>query len=538
MTTLDDQLMAAAMARPEAPAVADRERTVSYGELDESAGRLATVLVESGVRRGDRVAIYLDKSVEAVVAVYGVLKAGGCYVPLDPHAPPSRLGYVASDADIRVMVTGAEKAPQWPSLHAGGARLESIVVLNADEGVTAPTGAQLITARDVAGAELQADVRGRTDSDLAYILYTSGSTGKPKGVTLTHRNCLAFVEWAVDEFAVAADDRLSSHAPLHFDLSTFDLFAASLAGAAVVLVPPETSVFPAAIRRFIELNEITVWYSVPSILSMLAARGGLSQGDLPRLRRILFAGEVFPTKYLRTLMNLLPHVGFANLYGPTETNVCTWYEVPILPADMTEAIPIGKAISGVEAFALTKDRRVAVPGEVGELHVRGPTVMTGYWGDPERSARALVPDIRGATPAGVAYRTGDLVQEMDDGNYRFLGRRDHQIKSRGHRVELGDIEAALYAHPAVVECAVLAIPDELVTNRIKAYVVTRDTDSKASLISFCSERIPAYMIPELFEFREALPKTSTGKIDRQALAVDATTAVRDAPDPTAAGVRS
>jgi acyl-coenzyme A synthetase/AMP-(fatty) acid ligase len=144
--------------------------------------------------------------------------------------------------------------------------------------------------------------------------------------------------------------------------------------------------------------------------------------------------------------------------------------------------------------------------------------MQGYWGDPERTAGVLVPDPRGGDPPQPVYRTGDLVQEMEDGNYRFLGRRDTQIKSRGYRVELGDVEAALYAHPAVVECAVVAIPDELVTNRIGAYVARRDTVSKAELISFCAERIPDYMIPELFEFREVLPRTSTGKVDRQALA--------------------
>jgi amino acid adenylation domain-containing protein len=516
--TLDRLLAASAESRPNTPAVVDGERSVSYGELDQSAGRLASMLVELGVNRGDRIAIYLDKSLESLVAIYGILRAGGCYVPLDPQAPPARLGYVAADADIRVLLTGAEKAAHWSTLLAEGAPLESVVVLNADEGVEAPAGTRFITADDVTRTDAIAESRGGDESDLAYILYTSGSTGTPKGVMLTHRNCLAFVEWAVEEFGVSAEDRLSSHAPLHFDLSTFDVFAAALAGAPVVLVPPETSLFPGAVRRFIEHNEITTWYSVPSILSMLTARGGISPDDLPRLRRILFAGEIFPTKYLRRLMELLPHVRFANLYGPTETNVCTWYDVPTLPEEMTEAIPIGKAIAGVETFAVTEDGRLANPGEVGELYVHGPTVMQGYWGDPERTERMLVPDPRGGSQPRPVYRTGDLVQEMEDGNYRFLGRRDAQIKSRGYRVELGDVEAALYAHPAVEECAVVPVPDELVTNRIKAYLVTREAVSKGELITFCAERIPGYMIPELLEFRDELPKTSTGKVDRQAIA--------------------
>ena len=181
------------------------------------------------------------------------------------------------------------------------------------------------------------------DLDLAYILYTSGSTGEPKGVKLSHRNALAFVEWAVATFDVSADDRLSSHAPLHFDLSIFDLYAAAMAGAAVVLVPPSASSFPAEVARFIRGNGITIWYSVPSVLSMLTLRGGLKGDDFPTLRTILFAGEVFPTRYLRRLMALLSQVRFANLYGPTETNVCTWYDVPVLPEEETGTDPDRKA---------------------------------------------------------------------------------------------------------------------------------------------------------------------------------------------------
>ena len=236
---------------------------------------------------------------------------------------------------------------------------------------------------------------------------------------------------------------------------------------------------------------------------------------------LLFAGEVFPTKYLRRLMELLPHARFANLYGPTETNVCTWYDVPALPEDMTEPIPIGRPITGVEAFTITETGEPAARDEVGELCIRGPTVMHGYWGDEERTARGLVADPRpGVSPAKV-YRTGDLVQEMDDGNYRFLGRRDSQVKSRGYRIELGDIETALYAHPAVAECAVVAIPDDLVTNRIKAFVAARESLSPSELVSFCGDRLPRYMIPDLFEFSDGLPKTSTGKVDRQALSAGA-----------------
>jgi amino acid adenylation domain-containing protein len=508
---------------PDSTAGVDGERTITYGELDARANQLAHALIELGVQRGDRVALYLDKSIESLIAVYGALKAGAAYVPLDPQAPAARLGYIARDAGARVLVTGAEKQDGWATLQAGAPELESLVVINrpgAPSASTLPTppGTRLLDATELAGFDSARPGRRVVDCDLAYILYTSGSTGAPKGVMLSHRNCLAFVEWAAGEFAITAEDRLSSHAPLHFDLSTFDLFAAGLAGATVVLVPSRLSVFPSQVRSFIETAGITVWYSVPSILTMLVLRGGLEPGGLPGLRTMLFAGEVFPTRYLRRLMELLPHVRFANLYGPTETNVCTWWEVAPLAPDDDEAIPIGRPIENVEVFAVTDDGRLANPGESGELCVRGPTVMQGYLGDPEKTASRLVANPLGGVLEQAVYRTGDLVQPSDDGGYRFLGRRDEQIKSRGYRIELGDIEAALYAHPSVVECAVLAVPDELISNRLEAHVNARETVSSGELVSFCSERIPAYMIPETINFTGPLPRTSTGKVDRRALA--------------------
>jgi acyl-coenzyme A synthetase/AMP-(fatty) acid ligase len=269
--------------------------------------------------------------------------------------------------------------------------------------------------------------------------------------------------------------------------------------------------FPTSVARFIADNAITRWYSVPTALTALATKGGLERGAFPQLRTVLFAGEVFPTKYLRQLMALLPHARFYNLYGPTETNVCTYHEVEP-PATDDEPVPIGRAIDRVDVFAVADDGTI---GSEGELYVRGPSVMQGYWGDEERTRRALVPDPAGRS--ALAYRTGDLVRQDAAGVFHFVGRRDSQIKSRGYRIELGEIEAALVAHPAVEECAVLAVRDELVTNRIKAVVVLREPATDRELARFCLERVPAYMVPESIELVDALPKTSTGKTDRERL---------------------
>jgi amino acid adenylation domain-containing protein len=498
--------------RPDSLALVDGERQLTYAELDRAANQLAQHLIGLGVRRGDRVALYLDKSADSIIAIYAVLKAGAAYVPLDPQAPTSRLAYITTNAGVRVLLTGVEKVDAVGELREHAQTITDAVVLN-DPQFRGELAARTARAPSVTAIE----------DDLAYILYTSGSTGVPKGVMLSHRNCLAFVKWAVAEFGVTADDRLSSHAPLHFDLSTFDLYAAALAGAPVVLVPPQTSVFPSQVRTFIDEQGITVWYSVPSILTMLVLRGGLTTESCPGLRTILFAGEVFPTRYLRQLTELLPHVRFANLYGPTETNVCTWHEVRPL-GDGDETIPIGRAIDGVDVYALNDAGQRAGVGEEGELYVRGPTVMQGYLGDRDKTAARLVPDPLGDIIQQPTYRTGDLVVLTEGGVYRFLGRRDEQIKSRGYRIELGDIETAIYSHPAVSECAVVAVPDELVTNRLLAYVSLREPLEAGALAGFCADRLPHYMVPERFEFADELPRTSTGKVDRRALAGQAASA--------------
>ncbi len=503
---------------PDRVALVDGERSITYAELDALTNQIAHLLARTGVKKGDRVGLYLRKSLEAVAGAYGIMKAGAAYVPLDPEAPLERIGYILSNCGIRSLLSATERSAEWAEL-VTTTRLESVVALDAapENPDLDMSGASLFTPDDLAVESTAPSDAGVIDLDLALMLYTSGSTGNPKGVMLSHVNVMTFVKWTVDEFGVNGDDQLSQIAPLHFDLSTFDLYGAALAGATVHLAPRQTSMFPMEMRKFLDEHRISVMYAVPSALIMLVERGKLDIGDLPRIKTVLFAGEVFPTKYLSRLMRLLPGVVFSNLYGPTETNVCTYYTVPEPPPEDAPPISIGKAITNVETFVVKEDGSIAAPGEVGELHVRGASVMQGYWGDPERTARSRITNQFSEGLSDPVYKTGDLVIEEPDGNYTFLGRRDNQIKSRGYRIELGDIETALYLHPEVRECAAVAIPDEMITNRIKAFVVSEDSLDVRDLVGFLDQHIPKYMVPGEFEFRDELPKTSTGKVDRQSL---------------------
>jgi acyl-coenzyme A synthetase/AMP-(fatty) acid ligase len=253
---------------------------------------------------------------------------------------------------------------------------------------------------------------------------------------------------------------------------------------------------------------------------MMVRDGNLGPGKWSKLRSVMFAGEVFPIKYLRKLMILIPHAEYHNLYGPTETNVITHYQVPRVPAEQADAIPIGKACANTEVFALNPEgERITRPGQIGELFARGSCVAQGYWGDLEKTDRSFVLNGTQANFRERMFKSGDLVTLDEEDNYIFLGRQDHMVKSRGFRIELAEIETALYHHPEIKEAAVVAIPDEMVGNRLKAFVVM-DSNSQCGSIelkNFCSKRIPKYMIPETIDFLETLPKTSTGKIDRPQL---------------------
>jgi amino acid adenylation domain-containing protein len=499
---------------PESEAIRFMGNHLSYEQLEVKSNQLAGILHEQGVSRGDRVGIFMNKGLESAISIYGILKAGGAYVPLDPFAPVNRIRYVIQDCGIRHLISSDMKRASVDEILSQDVVLDSLIGI-ADVGAHTP---RCFTWDDIYESDSQTLTLNLTEQDLAYILYTSGSTGNPKGIMHTHRSGLSFAEWAANEYALTSTDRLSNHAPLHFDLSTFDFFASAVARATTVIISEALTKFPANLSKLMEQERISVWYSVPFALIQLMQRGVLESRDLSALRWLLFAGEVFPTKHLRQLMEMFPHIRFSNLYGPTETNVCTYYHVPAIP-ETDETIPIGKPCANVEDIVVDSDGQLVEPGEVGELLIRGGVVMKGYWGQPEKTYKGFYKRRVFGDYEDIFYRTGDLVRLDENGDYRYLGRKDRQIKTRGYRVELDEIEVALLSHDEVAEAAAYPIPDDQGSNLIVASVIPKTDGNLAEtvLVEHLNGRLPPYAVPVKIFIEQDFPRTSTGKISRREL---------------------
>ncbi len=491
--SLEQFLDASARRRPSHPAVEEAGHAITYQDLAALSDQVRDHLRRMGVGPGDRVGIYLRKSIDSVAAIFGILKACATYVPVDPLAPASRNAYIFNNCSVRTAIVEDKFAG---GLREEMAKLGDVPPLVSTAGIGGGKPLREATrSQGVGEPALSTAVAGPKPNDLAYILYTSGSTGQPKGVMLSHRNGISFVDWCSEALDPRESDRFSSHAPFHFDLSILDIYVPIKHGATLVLISEEVGKSPTLLAELIAERRISVWYSTPSILSLLAQFGDLPSRNCSAIRIIHFAGEVFPVKHLRALQALLPRRRYFNLYGPTETNVCTFHEVPSpFSDDRTEPFPIGKACSHLKGKVVDENGREVGSGEEGELCISGAGVMHGYWNRPEQTAQAFLED---ATDERW-YKTGDLVVEDSNGDYIYRGRRDRMIKKRGYRVELGEIEACLYRHPSVKEVAAIAILDEENGVLVKAFLSTHDGNrmSLIALKQFCSALLPPYMVPD------------------------------------------
>jgi amino acid adenylation domain-containing protein len=513
--SLQGYLTASAKRWPDRIAIVDPDGSaLTYRELDNRADRIAAFLRARGVQPGDRVGLVMPKGNAAVSAIFGILKARAAYVPVDYTAPPERNRSILRDCEVRALFLDAHCRS---TLGDGTERLQpsaSVVLLGLGTATSEVENA--VAWEDVLAHPTDGLNAEPSTTDLAYILYTSGSTGVPKGVMLTQTNAVSFVEWCSSEFRPTDEDRFSSHAPFHFDLSVLDIYLPLKHGATLFIVSEEIGKNPKELAGFISEKQLTVWYSTPSILSFLAQFGDLHKLDCSSLRLVLFAGEVFPVKHLRAITERWPQAEYFNLYGPTETNVCTFARIPLpIPTERTVPYPIGWPCAHCSSLVLDEpDGAPVIPGEDGLLYIVGPSVFVGYWNRPQESEHLFI-ERDGAR----WYNTGDVVREDPTDGFVYVGRRDRMVKRRGYRIELGEIERGLYQHPNLREAATVAVPDADSGVRILAYLVPQrgKRPSIIELKAFCAQSLPGYMSPDVFRFLEALPRTSTNKVDYQAL---------------------
>ncbi|MEV6276613.1 amino acid adenylation domain-containing protein [Nocardia sp. NPDC051832] len=486
--------------------------TVTYGELATTVHAVAHRLAKSGAVLGDRVVIWMDKCPEYVQAMLGALHRGCAYVAVDGAHPASRLAAIVADTDPILLVTDERHLPQLADL-ALPSSVRAVVVVGRIAGACAKVPTVTWSEFIVDAGPGEAARAPVTPSSLAAILYTSGSTGTPKGVQISHRNLGAFIDWACTELNVGEADVFANHASFNFDLSTFDLFVALSVGAAMWIVEDEQARDPAALADGIRKHRVTVWYSVPSILTLLTACGALAPDIVRSLRYVLFAGEVYPKpRLLELAAQLHERTQLYNLYGPTETNVCTYHQVTAQDLGREEPLPLGLPVGGAKLLVLDEDGLpIDGPDAFGELVVEGDCVTSGYW---RRDGEPMAEQHRQRR-----HPTGDLVSCVD-GRIIYRGRKDRMVKLSGYRTELGEVESVIVRHSSIDEAAVI-VTGEGSTAGLAAFYTTRSGAPEPTLLDLkrhCAEYLPRYMVPRKAIRVDALPRNANGKIDYRHLA--------------------
>lgn len=506
--------------------ICENGKSYTYSELNRISNKFANFFkeIKGEIREKPFVGILSSVNPESISAVLGILKIGGTYIPLDEYSPSERLEHIVKNTSLDVVVVDA----RWFDDHFELFELDQIkkiIVIGDNSQVTNVSNKTVSYEKVMEYSSSEIQEINQVSDDLAYILHSSGSTGVPKGIMLTHRNARTFVDWMQKEFKLTRKDVVMSRAPFKFDLSVFDIFNTFNVGAKLVCFDwNKQRVGDGKHIDYVKLmkrEKATIIYTTPSTFISLMNRGNLGNADL-ELREIMYAGEPFPIPQLRRLREALPRTRIANIYGPTETNIVTYYWVDRVPED-DSPIPLGDVVEDTEILVVSEDmKRICEPNELGELWCRGGTVTIGYLGLEEKTKECLVRSPFHKYPV-FYWRTGDFGSRDEDGCLHYNGRRDHMIKVKGFRIELGEVETAISSFNGIDEFVVVAVPDEKYGNRLYCYYSALKNKSFLSedLVKHLRRKIPEYMIPYRFELLTNLPKTSSGKVDRVLLAEQA-----------------
>ncbi|MBX3568928.1 MAG: acyl--CoA ligase [Rhizobiaceae bacterium] len=499
-----------ASAQADKIALVTASRRLSYRDLDLLSGRLAAALVREGVRRNDRVLVFMDNCWEAAVSIFAVLKAGATFSPVNPSTKSGKLAFIIRDSEPSAILTLSRLMPTVRSAMEGCDDRPAVFSTDERDGMPAPGTLSLQSAL---AHDLPAPTHGGIDCDLAMLIYTSGSTGDPKGVMMTHRNIEAASASIIAYLASDPGDVILNVLPLAFDYGLYQLLMSVRLGATLVL--EKSFAFPQAVFETMRRERVNTLPLVPTMAALILRMGELQPGFLPDVRRITNTAAALPPEHIARLRRLFPAAKLFSMYGLTECKRCTY-----LPPEELDrrAGSVGIAIPNTEAYVVDAQGRRLDHGGTGELVIRGPHVMQGYWRNAQATEAVLV---SGTNPWEKVLRTGDIFRTDGDGFLYFVGRKDDIIKTRGEKVAPKEVEAVLHALPGVSEAVVAGIPDPILGHAVAAIVVRSDSGlSERDVLAHCARNLEDFMVPRTVLFRAALPRTDTGKTSRRLAAIE------------------
>jgi long-chain acyl-CoA synthetase len=504
---------------PEKVALVCGSRRLTYAEIEALSNQMARAMIERGLQRWDRVAVYANNSVETVVAIFAILKAGGIFLLVNPTTKQDKLTYILNNCRATMLVTSDKLLPTVKAASAEIRYLRRVFVSGAPIGPPEDgfEGTYVVPmSTELKRQSRERPPRRNIDIDLAALIYTSGSTGRPKGVMVTHLNMVSAATSITTYLENTPEDIIINVLPLSFDYGLYQLLMAFKIGGTLVLEPSFT--YPRGILDTIAREHVTGFPIVPTICSILLQMD-LRSYSFPNLRYLTNTAAALPIEHIRNLREAFPNVKIYSMYGLTECK-----RVSYLPPNQLDIRPasVGRGMPNEEVYVVGEDGNPVGPGVVGELVVRGANVMKGYWELPEETDKVLRP---GPFPSEKVLYTGDLFRTDDEGYLYMVGRKDDIIKTRGEKVSPREVENVLYCHPKISEAAVVGVPDSVLGNAICAFVSLKpgETLTELDVRGFCIDRLEDFMVPKIVQFRDSLPKSANGKIAKKELILETET---------------